>query len=189
MSEPITSTKTKTPGRRRRGRIVLWSLLVLLLVGITWAAISGSPFAGGLRELAGWKPDKPILQATFSIGPHGFRYYKVDLPQDSTNVAAVGQFNSSNDARTVAQQSDDAGGNIEFYILSELAFAAWQSGSAGSSVYESGRVSQGTVNVELPEGAGIYYLVFSNKFSSGTKSVRAALLLRYKGNRLFHSGR
>jgi hypothetical protein len=37
------------------------------------------------------------------------------------------------------------------------------------------------MQADLPAGAGVYYLVFSNKFSSkAAKSVNATVLLRYK---------
>jgi hypothetical protein len=42
-------------------------------------------------------------------------------------------------------------------------------------------VSEGKVQAELPAGAGIYYLVFSNKFApKTTKNINASVLLRYK---------
>jgi len=67
------------------------------------------------------------------------------------------------------------------YVLSEAAFAVWQNGYAATSVYESGRVAEGTIQAELPAGAGIYYLVFNNKFSPKTaKNVTATVSLRYK---------
>jgi hypothetical protein len=66
-------------------------------------------------------------------------------------------------------------------VFSEPAFIVWQNGYAASSVYESGRVSQGTVAADLADGAGIYYLVFSNKFApKAAKNVNATVLLRYK---------
>lgn len=37
------------------------------------------------------------------------------------------------------------------------------------------------MQADLPAGAGVYYLVFSNKFSTGMgKTVEATALLRYK---------
>jgi len=74
-----------------------------------------------------------------------------------------------------------ADNDIEVYVLSEPAFAVWQNGYAPSSVYQSGRVSKGTLQADLPAGAGVYYLIFSNKFATrDAKSVTANVLLRYK---------
>ena len=179
---------------RHVGRVVLFLCLGALLVAIVWAATSESPFAQGLQELAGWKRDQSILANPFSVSPHSFRYYKFALPEGSLNVAIVGQFAASNDSRNAGPTDRDkdkdkdkdkdgkrADSDIELYVLSEPAFTVWQRGYAASSVYESGRVSQGTVQAELPAGAGIYYLVFSNKFApKAAKNINATFALRYK---------
>lgn len=199
--KPVSSGKKKTgftqsPGlidvpqadalpKSKRRLISLVLLFGLLLAGITWVASSDNPFAQGLQELAGWKHDQPILGTPFSVSAHSFRYYKFSLPEGSLNVAIVGQFTASGDPRNAAHKDKtkdgDADNNIEVYVLSEPAFAVWQNGFAASAVYESGKVSQGTVQADLPAGAGIYYLVFSNKFSAKTqKNVTANVALRYK---------
>jgi hypothetical protein len=97
------------------------------------------------------------------------------------NKGAGNQDNQSKDNQSKDNQSKPADSAIEVYVLSEPAFTVWQNGYATSSVYESGRVSQGTMQAELPAGAGIYYLVFSNKFAPRTaKNVNASVLVRYK---------
>jgi zinc ribbon protein len=183
IEEPVVES---TPPRVRKRRIVLWVLLGLLLGAILWAATSDNPFAQGAQELVGWKHDQAILETPFSISPRNFRYYKFGLPEGSTNVSIVGQFTATSAEKKVgAPRSKDKGeaedNDIEVYVLSQPAFAVWQNGYATSSVYESGRVSQGTMQSVLPAGAGVYYLIFSNKFSAKTaKSVNATALLRYK---------
>jgi hypothetical protein len=175
------------PGQRAKRLWILWLILVVLLGVVGWVVTSNSPSAQQLQEAIGLKQDRVILDNALSVGPHTFRYYKIAQPQGSTHVAVVGQFTSTNFAQTPAKASEDAARNIELYILTEGAFAVWQNGYATSSVYESGRVSQGAVQVELPTGAGIYYLVFSNKFSpKAAKSVHATFFLRYKRSPFFN---
>jgi hypothetical protein len=71
--------------------------------------------------------------------------------------------------------------NIEVYVLTDSAFTVWQNEYATSSLYESGKVDAGNVQADVPAGAGIYYLIFSNKSSPKTpKSIHASILLRYK---------
>jgi len=166
----------KVVAPRRKPRIFLWVLVGLLLLLIGWAAISDNPFALGLQEMVGLKHDQPILETPFTVSGHNFRYYKFDLPEGSMNVSIVGQFTASADKKTEAADND-----IEVYVLSEPAFAVWQNGYAATSVYESGRVAKGTLHADLPAGAGVYYLIFSNKFAPKTaKSINANVLLRYK---------
>jgi len=180
IEEP--SPKLVTP--RRKPRIFIWLLVGLLLGTITWVALSDDPFAQGLQEVGGWKHDQAVLETPFSVSAHSFRYYKFALPEGSLNVAIVGHFTSASAENKTAKSKGkgaDSDNDIEVYVLSEPAFAVWQNGYATSSVYESGRVAQGDVQAELPAGAGIYYLVFSNKFSAKTaKNVNATVLLRYK---------
>ena len=175
---------------RRKRRVLLWLLLAILVGVILWAVTSDSTGAQQVQEFVGWKQDRPILDSAFSVGPHTFRYYKFALPEGSVNVAVVGQFKSAADTQSASnrkgQPADknkdkDVDNNIEVYVLTESAFTVWQNGYATSSVYESGKVSEGSVQAEIPAGAGIYYLVFSNKAAPKTpKAVHAAVLLRYK---------
>lgn len=178
-----------SPLRRYRWRIALCGLLALFLIFLVWAATSENPFAQGIQDFAGWKHDEIVLDVPpdkpFSIAPHGFRYYKFSLPQGSLNVAMVGNFSASAEAAASKQKqkanASEADNTIEVYVLSDAAFTVWQNGYATSSLYESGRTAEGAINGVLPAGAGVYYLVFSNKFSPKiSKSVHASVLLRYK---------
>jgi zinc-ribbon domain len=187
----VPSARVSTPTRPlRKRRIVLWLLFGLFLIAIVWTATSDNPFAQGLQELGGVKHDQSILQAPFTVTAHNIRFYKFSLPEGSVGVSIVGQFSCSADSHKANLKDkvsdkdkvkDSADNNIEVYVLSEPAFTVWQNGYATSSVYESGRVTEGTLQAEIPAGAGIYYLVFNNKFSpKAAKNVNASVLLRYK---------
>lgn len=189
VAVPLKETIVQGPGPtpvqpRRKPRIFLWILVGLLLGLITWVAISDDPFAQGLQETIGWKHDQTILETPFAVSAHNFRYYKFTLPEGSVHVSIVGQFASTSaDTKPVKPKAKpgDSDGDIEVYVLSEPAFAVWQNGYATSSVYESGRVSKGEMQAELPAGAGVYYLVFSNKYAAKeSKNINATILLRYK---------
>ena len=175
---PSSPLRPKHTGRR----VVLWLLLAVIVGTVVWAISSDDPYAQGVQEFVGWKHDQTILENPFSVAAHSFRYYKFALPEGSTNVAITGDFTVSPEStKAHTAMPKDADNNIEVLVLSEPSFAVWQNGYATSSVYESGRVSQGTVQSELPAGAGVYYLVFSNKFAPKSgKNVNAAFLLRYK---------
>jgi hypothetical protein len=178
---------------RRKWRGLLWGLLAILFAVILWAATSDSTGAQQLQAFVGLKQDRSILDSSFSVGAHTFRYYKFALPEGSVNVAVVGQFNSVAEGQTAgnrkpqsaakADKSKDADvdNTIEVYVLTDSAFTVWQNGYGTSSLYASGKVAEGTVQADVPAGAGIYYLVFSNKSSPKTpKTVHASVLLRYK---------
>ena len=173
-------------------RVLVWVLLVILAGVILWAVTSDSQGAQQVQEFVGFKQDRIVLDSAFSVGPHTFRYYKFALPEGSVNVTVVGQFKSSADVSGASNRKNqttdktqskdaDSDNNVEVYVLTEPAFTVWQNGYATSTLYESGKVPEGTVQAEIPAGAGIYYLVFSNKSAPKTpKAIHATVLLRYK---------
>ena len=200
--KPVSAPATKVPlievlppghprPLRRKGRLWLWLVLVLVIASALWIATSDSAPAQGMQELMGWKHDQTILDTPFSVAAHNFRYYKFSLPEGSVNVAIVGEFSAASDTKVVPthKEKTDKGKNesaepdnaIQVYVLSEPAFAIWQNGYATASLYDSGQVSQGSLQGDIPAGAGIYYLVFNNKFAPKTaKSVHATVVLHYK---------
>jgi hypothetical protein len=152
-------------------------LLAILVGAVLWISISDGPVAQEVRELAGVKPDHIIVDSTFSVGAHTFRYYKFSLPEGTANAAVVGQFKST--PANPAVTNNDSG--IEAYVLTESAFTAWRTGAASSSLYDSGIIAESALHADIPPGAGIYYLVFSNKSSPTTpKAVHATVVVRYK---------
>lgn len=185
VAPPALPTEIKPPKNWRA--IVGGILLALLAAFMLWAGMSDSTTAQEIQEFVGWKHDQVILDEQFSVGAHTFRYYKFSLPEGSVNVAVVGQFSSlaaveaSRNVAKATNKAADPDNGIEVLVITEPAFTVWQNGYATSSVYESGKVAQGTVQADVPAGAGIYYLIFNNKSSPKTpKNVHATVLLRYK---------
>ena len=182
MPAASSPAQPSSPPKRRKRHLWRWIFLALLLVGIVWVTISANPFAQGLRELGGDKPDQTILERTFALSPRGFRYYTFTLPERSGHVVLVGEFTAvlEGDKGASPDGPESAATGIELLVLSEAAFAIWQKGGSTGSVYDSGRVSHAKVRAELPDGAGVYYLVFSNKLSASSASnVHASLRLRF----------
>jgi hypothetical protein len=183
---PATDPRVARP--HRAARAVVLVLLLLLVLAMAWALVSPDPFAQNVRDFAGDKHDQTVLETPFSVSPHSFRYYKFTLPEGSTNVSLIGQFTSSGEAAKTPPSKPTGNGQIsgpdneiDLLVLTEPAFAIWQKGYGTSSVYESGKVTDAKVQTDLPDGAGVYYAVFNNKFStSRTKKVNATLLLHYK---------
>jgi|SRR5579872_293422 hypothetical protein len=185
-NEKVPKKLGTIPAKSKSNRVWIYlGIFVLLFLAATaWALVSDNPFAQGFQDLIGSKHDQTIIETEkpFELQPHSFRYYKFDLPEGSTRVAIVGQFSATavgdKKATTTPEPPDNA---IEVFVLSEPAFTVWQKGFATNSVYESGQVSKGTMQSDLPDGAGIYYLVFSNRASQKTaKNVTATVVLRYK---------
>ena len=180
------SSPSKVPFQPpRRRRYVLWTIFVLLVALFLWLATSSNPLAEALQEFAGNRHDQGLVDVPFSVPAHNFRYYKFSLPEASTNVAIVGDFTVVSETARAKPNSTHrptpTEDGIEVYVLSDSSFAIWQTGYATNSVFESGRVSQGKIEADIPAGAGVYYLIFSNKFAaSSTKKIDATVVLHYK---------
>ncbi len=188
---PATAAAPLRPGaRRRRNRLVVAALLLIFVGVFLWDLGSDNPIAQDVQEFFGWKHDQVIVETPFSVGPHTLQQFKVALPEGSVNVSIVGEFASAIDGKVVKPgkmkdkspaKSAAAGDNIEVFVLTESAFTVWQNGYSTGSLYESGRSLRGNIQVDLPPGAGIYYLVFSNKFEpTAAKRVEATVFLRYR---------
>ena len=184
MPAASSSAQSSFSPTRRKRHAWLWIFLALLLAAFGWVTISANPLAASLREIGGDKPDQSVLDRTFSLAPRGFRYYTFSLPGGSSHVALVGEFTATpeeNKAVTPSDGSERAASGVDLLVLSEAEFAAWQTGGSSTSVYGSGRVSHAQVHFELPNVAGIYYLVFSNRVvGSGPSNVRASLRLHFR---------
>jgi hypothetical protein len=126
VSAPANEVDPRPP-KRRLWKRVLGGLLLLFLLAAAWIAISRNPYAQGLRAIFGRTPDQVILDRTFSVGAHGFRFYKFSLPEGASNMAVAGQFSVASDA---------AENTIEVLVLSEEELAKWQTGSVARCSFD-----------------------------------------------------
>jgi hypothetical protein len=112
-----------------------------------------------------------IADREFSIEAASGIDFKFSVPAGASDVRIEGTFNV-------------IGGNpseVAVFLFSSSEFPRWRNQEPATTLYESGRTQQGTLNVPLPSGAGSYYLVFSNHFPLSTpKEVQASIRLLYK---------
>lgn len=169
-----TKSTPSSPRPRRKRRIFRWIVLGLVILVLAWVLISSGPIAQAIRDVAGDKPDRVVLNNSFSISPRSFRYYKFTLSQNSKNVWLQGHITAS------AENASANDSSIELLVLTETDFPIWQKGTKTNFVYDSGQVSQTTPQTKLPDGAAVYYLVLSNRGSADQKKVDARLWLHQK---------
>jgi hypothetical protein len=99
-----------------------------------------------------------------------FGYFKLDVPTGATSVNLHGNFTASGGLTN----------DVEVFVLSADDFVNWQNRHAAKTFYNSGKITIGTLNVNLPSDAGTYYLVFNNRFSILTqRSVLVDAALTY----------
>jgi hypothetical protein len=129
-----------------------------------------NPAANPIDRIVKQQRTTTVSNPALSVNALSFSYFKLDVPSGATSVLLHGNFTASG----------GTGNDIEVFVLPESDFVNWQNGHAARTFYNSGKVTVGSLNVNLPADAGAYYLVFNNKFSLLTpKFVRVDAALTY----------
>jgi hypothetical protein len=120
-----------------------------------------NPAANPIDQLTKQQRTVTLANPALAINALSFSYFKLDIPAGASSVSLHGNFTASG----------GLGNDIEVVLLSQNDFVNWQNGHEAMSFYNSGKVTVGNINVNLPANAGTYYLVFNNKFSLLTQKV------------------
>ncbi len=175
---------TQPLGAPRQRRLILLLLLFLILLGAgLWAATSDSPEAQQVQDFIHWSQTQSIVDTTLSVNPHSFSAREFTVPPGALKVSITGEFSATASSPRNGNSNDkdkDRDPGVEAYVLTDTAFAVWSSGYSAPTQYESGPLAAGSIDAPLPDGAGVYHLVFSNKSSARAKTVHATVLLRYR---------
>jgi hypothetical protein len=168
----MSSGATPAPGHGAAvaKRIAAWAIVPLIALGIWWIATSPNSSALKLRQMVKKQHTDTISNPELSVNATGYSYFKLDIPSHATSVHFDGTFTASG----------GSGNDVEAYVLSEQDFLNWQNGHDSRSLYNSGKVTTATISVDLPDDAGVYYLVFNNRFSLfSPKTVNVNGTLKY----------
>jgi hypothetical protein len=176
---PTTIPAPAAPNQKTGMRIGFVLALFVVLGLVLWSVInqqnrSSSPSSGsqsGRPFIPTTQPRvMPLVDTAFTLNALQGMHWNFTVPANATDVRVEGTFNASGGARN----------DIEVYLLNDDEFVNWQNNHTVSTLYNSGRMTQGTLNAALPSGAGTYHLVFNNKFSLlSPKAVRASIRLHY----------
>ena len=112
----------------------------------------------------------PVSIHGLTINQLGYSYFKLAVPANASSVELHGNFTAIG----------GAGNTIEVFVFSESGYGDWQKQQEAHPFYRSGKVSMDAIQAELPSGAGTYYLVLNNKFSTITpKTINVDAKLTY----------
>ena len=114
--------------------------------------------------------DSSLVKGSFVVAPREFTNSVFSVPSRCSGVRMDGRFTASGGAFN----------DIEVYLLDEDGYVNFKNHNQASTYYNSGRVTQATVDVALPDRAGSYYLVFNNRFSFlSNKAITADISLHF----------
>jgi hypothetical protein len=129
-----------------------------------------NPAANPVDRLVKQQHTVTLKNPALAVNALNFAYFKLDVPQGASSVLLHGDFTASG----------GLGNDVEVFLMSEGDFVNWQNRHDAKTFYNSGKVTVGTINVNLPAAAGTYYLVFNNRFGLlAQKTVRVDAALTY----------
>ncbi|HYB60255.1 MAG TPA: zinc-ribbon domain-containing protein [Methylomirabilota bacterium] len=147
---------------------ILVVLFILWLIGKS-SNPGGSILAEGISQITGQPHTQVITNGAITVPALGSSYYKFVVPTGATNVLVDGHFAAAG----------GMGNDIIVYVLNEDEFTNFQNHRLTPAYYNSGKLTQNSINATLP-GGGTYYLVFDNTFSLlSTKAVQANATLHF----------
>lgn len=167
----------KPPPPKKKSPTAVGSFIIglFLIAGVLWLAMnkpgsdSGSS-SPSLRRLVAQPRIEVLSNTEFALSAGQYRYTRFEVPQNAGAVRVEGTFSASG----------GSGNDIEAYIFSNDDLVNWQNRHPVRTFYNSGRVTQGTLEVSLPPTAGTYYIVFNNSFSLlSAKTVQTSIRLHF----------
>ncbi len=160
--------------RVRAGYVL--ALLVVFFVGFGLVMY----FIRADKTAANMQPNNPntpqprlyteTIDGAFTVPHLHDKAYRFAVPAGAKDAALQGHFTATGGANN----------DIEVWLMNDDGFVNWQNRHPVTPIYNSGRITQGTLNVSLPE-SGTYYLIFNNRFSViSPKAVQDNVSLTYK---------
>ena len=149
-------------------------LLLFLLLVVVWVGVQVNRRSQSAQSASQERPPQLHKQTTgnvaFTISAGGTSNYKFTVPAMASNVTMKGHFAATG----------GFGNDIEVFVGAEDGFVNWQNGHGTKTFYNSGHVTQNSVNISLPSDPAKYYVVFSNKAALLTpRAVEASIDLNY----------
>jgi hypothetical protein len=160
--------------------LTIWTVVGLALLGVLGTVlyiqnVTSNPLP---QVRAAQTPQAPPPQLhTVTTGDKAFTlsvgaatYFKFPVTAGAYDASLKGHFSATG----------GVGNDIEVFVMTEDDYVNWQNGHKVNTLYNSGTVTQDTLNVTLPTDAATYCLVFSNKSSWLTpRAVQANVNLTY----------
>jgi hypothetical protein len=108
-------------------------------------------------------------EPAFTVAAHASKECVFTVPAKMEGAKIEGHFRATGGPRN----------SIEVWVLDDDAYVNWRNHHHPDALYNSQRVTQGTVDVPLPH-PGKYHVVFNNDFSVITpKAIEAQFVLKH----------
>jgi hypothetical protein len=151
-----------------------WMLLTVLVLAVGCVIFlnrttHSSPPIPAAPPVARMLRTETIANTAMTVGAGSFNYYKFVVPATAAQASVDGHFSATG----------GFGNDIQVFVVNEDSFVNFQNGHPSDAYFNSGKVTQNTINALLP-GPGTYYLVCNNRFGLlAPKAVEIDAILHY----------
>jgi hypothetical protein len=153
------------------GRWILLTVLVLAVGCVIFLnrTTQSSPPIPAAPPVVRILMTETIANTAITVGAGSFNDYKFVVPPTATQAYVDGHFSAAG----------GFGNDIQVFVVNQDSFVNFQNGHASDAYFNSGKVTQNTINALLP-GPGTYYLVCNNRFGLlAPKAVEINAILHY----------
>jgi hypothetical protein len=123
-------------------------------------------------------PPRPVIKHwTVKLGsenviiePGRYQYVQFATSSDMQAIKIVGH----------VEATGGSGNDVEVFVMDEDTFVNWKNHHQTAALFQSGRVTATSLELDLPSAENRYYLIFNNGFSLlSNKAVVSSVVLKY----------
>jgi hypothetical protein len=168
----FSGSTAKTSHAKRNIAIAAIVIIIIFIIGISIGSAMKSQNSGGTYSGPSYVTQTvTVFSGSAAVNPGSYYYISFNVPPNAVNVRLSGSLTAAG----------GIGNDVRVYVFDRTDFINWQNGHSASAYYSTGQETAFNINVELPNGAGTYYVVFDNTFSIFfSKTVTGTITLTYE---------
>jgi len=158
------------PPAQKSHALLIVAVVLIAIVVVGAGIVVVTLVENRISNLIGIQHVTTIVNGVIAVESGTYNYYSITVPVRATAIRVLGNF-------TV---SGGAGYPILVLVMDEGNYLNWKNNYPSTSLYNSGETTTGSISATLPT-SGVYYLVYSNSYTSAPEDVQTTAYLKYFG--------
>ena len=170
---PAITTDTASQERQFRKLLIVAFLALVFVAGGIWVSVRATGTGWGTSLWSAREAPEvtlPIVATSQKLKSKEYVSYAFVVPPNCKAVRVDGNF----------AVSTRPSSGVEVLIADAAGFEGWKNHRPAAIVYNSGRVSQGSLNLPLSSARTKYYLIVNNASSPHPQDVQMDVRLHYR---------